>query len=334
MSSTTNTTARKPMRVFPIGLLIVLAYFGTSYGKRWLDARSVSAASAWQVTTTSPNSPDSQANGHVPDASSDSATDVDRDDSENDDSRQHGDLIGFGFEMAATVGRGLSEGADAAAGLSPAEERDIGRETHLQVARGNKCVSSGPQVEWITKLAQPFLKSRADQGRGYRFFVVEQDSINAFAHLGGYVYVHTGLLKQIRTDEELIFVIGHEIAHCELRHSAKNLVLATRAGKMLGSKNATALASMAWQLVARGYSEDFEFESDRWSYEQMRQQGVSHDRCLLGLKMLEQARHDSRRDRSRTDDRSLLQHLGDHFRTHPETSDRISRLERLKRTFK
>lgn len=62
-------------------------------------------------------------------------------------------------------------------------------------------------------------------------FVVfdEAETVNAFALPGGKVGVYTGLLKLAATDDELAFVMGHEIAHVTSRHSAQ------RATAMLGA---------------------------------------------------------------------------------------------------
>lgn len=55
------------------------------------------------------------------------------------------------------------------------------------------------------------------------------DTVNAFALPGGKVGVYTGLLNLAATDDELAFVMGHEIAHVTSRHSAQ------RATAMVGA---------------------------------------------------------------------------------------------------
>ncbi|MCM8825160.1 MAG: M48 family metallopeptidase [Candidatus Omnitrophica bacterium] len=47
----------------------------------------------------------------------------------------------------------------------------------------------------------------------YKFKVIEKNEVNAFSIPGGFVYVYTGLLKQIDSPDELACVIGHEVAH-------------------------------------------------------------------------------------------------------------------------
>jgi predicted Zn-dependent protease len=58
----------------------------------------------------------------------------------------------------------------------------------------------------------------------YRFTVREDSTLNAFALPGGYIYVNTGLLSFVKSEDELAVVLGHEVSHIELRHTAPNLL--------------------------------------------------------------------------------------------------------------
>ncbi|MFY8272714.1 M48 family metallopeptidase [Pseudoalteromonas sp. SSDWG2] len=49
--------------------------------------------------------------------------------------------------------------------------------------------------------------------------VFEEDSANAFALPGGYIGVHTGLLKIAKNQDQLASVIGHEVGHVIAEHS-------------------------------------------------------------------------------------------------------------------
>ncbi|MEO6186361.1 MAG: M48 family metalloprotease, partial [Steroidobacteraceae bacterium] len=57
----------------------------------------------------------------------------------------------------------------------------------------------------------------------YRFHLVQDKAINAFAMPGGIVVVHSGLLAATRSPEELAGVLAHEVQHVELRHSLRSL---------------------------------------------------------------------------------------------------------------
>ncbi|MFD1292356.1 M48 family metalloprotease [Lutibacter holmesii] len=57
----------------------------------------------------------------------------------------------------------------------------------------------------------------------YQFHLVEDPSPNAFALPGGYLYVTTGLIPILESEDELACILGHEIIHSNNRHSVKQL---------------------------------------------------------------------------------------------------------------
>lgn len=52
----------------------------------------------------------------------------------------------------------------------------------------------------------------------WHFFVIKEKDVNAFSLPGGYVYVNEGLLKFVRSDDELAGVLAHEITHAAHHH--------------------------------------------------------------------------------------------------------------------
>ena len=57
----------------------------------------------------------------------------------------------------------------------------------------------------------------------WEFVLFEEDSANAFAMPGGKIAVFTGLLQYVDSDDELAAVIGHEIAHVQLKHANQRM---------------------------------------------------------------------------------------------------------------
>ena len=47
----------------------------------------------------------------------------------------------------------------------------------------------------------------------------DEETLNAFCTPGGYIYVYTGLMKYLDTEDQLAGVLGHEMAHADRRHS-------------------------------------------------------------------------------------------------------------------
>jgi predicted Zn-dependent protease len=57
----------------------------------------------------------------------------------------------------------------------------------------------------------------------WSFKVVDDPSVNAFALPGGYIYVTRGIMTHLRSEAELVAVLGHEIGHVTGRHSASQM---------------------------------------------------------------------------------------------------------------
>lgn len=58
----------------------------------------------------------------------------------------------------------------------------------------------------------------------YNFLISKDNEINAYATLGNYIIINTGLIQFVETPEELLAISAHEIAHVKNRHVLKNLI--------------------------------------------------------------------------------------------------------------
>ena len=99
--------------------------------------------------------------------------------------------------------------------------------------------------------------------------IIQDDSVlNAFATPGGYVYVYTGLIKYLDQEDDLAGVLGHEIAHADLEHSArmieKNYGVSVVLSILLG-QNSEQLTNIAGGLVGLSFSRNFEAQADEQS---------------------------------------------------------------------
>lgn len=56
------------------------------------------------------------------------------------------------------------------------------------------------------------------KGERWQPLLIKRDSFNAFTTGGTYIVVHSGLMEQLKSDDELAAVIGHEIAHTVANH--------------------------------------------------------------------------------------------------------------------
>lgn len=99
--------------------------------------------------------------------------------------------------------------------------------------------------------------------------IIHDDAVlNAFCAPGGYIYVYTGLIKFLDTEDELAGVLGHEIAHADRRHSTQQLTKSYSISLLLQvvlGENAQLLSEIAQGLVALKFSRSDESEADEYS---------------------------------------------------------------------
>ena len=97
------------------------------------------------------------------------------------------------------------------------KEMALGKQLSEEVARQAKIVDDPIVAEYVNRLGQN-LARHSDAKVPFSFKVVEDDNLNAFALPGGYIFVHTGLIKIADEEDELAAAIAHEIAHVAARH--------------------------------------------------------------------------------------------------------------------
>ena len=131
-------------------------------------------------------------------------------------------------------------------------------------------VWDGP-VSNITARLLPVVK---DSGYEFKFHIMDDTNVNAFAIPGGHVVILTGLLEAADSGEEVAGVLAHEMAHVTRRHSLRNIVKS--AGLLIilqaalgDTSGLLGLATEASRfLLQQKFSRDFEREADEtgWTY--------------------------------------------------------------------
>lgn len=94
-------------------------------------------------------------------------------------------------------------------------------------------------------------------------------TLNAFATPGGYIYVYTGLIKFLDSEDELAGVMGHEIAHSAQRHSTQQMTKVYGLQMLLsvisGKSNPSMVQQIALGLANLSFSRSHETEADAMS---------------------------------------------------------------------
>jgi Zn-dependent protease with chaperone function len=177
-----------------------------------------------------------------------------------------------------------------------------------QVARLKKAM-----IPLLAAMDKPLPPSRVKVG------IVDDPAINAANAGNGEFYVTTGLLSKA-SDDQLLAVMAHEVAHEDLGHVAKAQALGT--GLNIGAvlldqifPGAGAVAPIAGALIQSKYSRSEEYAADRHGVEMLQRVGRNKDVMINTLAWLQSTEGGSGG--------------GGFFSTHPETGDRIEVLRKL-----
>ncbi|MFM8300716.1 MAG: M48 family metallopeptidase [Microcystis aeruginosa] len=109
--------------------------------------------------------------------------------------------------------------------ISPQQEVALGRQINQGLLESGKIkLSKDAKInQYVQEIGQRLAATSDRPDLPYTFQVVRDNSINAFATMGGFVYLHTGLIKTADNEAELASVIAHEIGHIVGRHSITQL---------------------------------------------------------------------------------------------------------------
>jgi beta-barrel assembly-enhancing protease len=171
---------------------------------------------------------------------------------------------GQAFSLLDLIQKGLP--IIQALSINEQQEIALGAQTNQQIVRQMKMSQNREVNEYINNIGQRLARSSARPNLKYTFQVVEDNAINAFATMGGYVYIHTGLMKASDNEAQLASVIGHEIGHITGRHSLEQLkqTLIARGVSSIAGLDQNQLSNVVFNIGLRlPKSREMEYDADR-----------------------------------------------------------------------
>ena len=131
---------------------------------------------------------------------------------------------------------------------------------------------------YVNKIVQKILRTGKIKNKNnfkWEVKVIKDDkTLNAFATPGGYIYLYTGLILFLDSEDELAGVLGHEMAHADQRHSTRQLTKSLGVQVLLnvvlntankdGKANET-IGQITSAIVGLKFSRTHETEADNFS---------------------------------------------------------------------
>jgi len=105
--------------------------------------------------------------------------------------------------------------------LSIQDEISLGEQASQEIDKTMPILRDEEINNYIQSLGNKLAKASIAPQFPYRFKVINNNVVNAFALPGGFIYIHRGLLEKVENESELAGVLSHEIGHVIGRHGAK-----------------------------------------------------------------------------------------------------------------
>ena len=99
----------------------------------------------------------------------------------------------------------------------------LGEQNAQMVATQMGIYEDAVKTAYVRRVGERLVAALENPLFEYQFHLVEDPSPNAFALPGGYLYVTTGLIPILESEDELACILGHEIIHSNNRHSIKQM---------------------------------------------------------------------------------------------------------------
>ncbi len=176
--------------------------------------------------------------------------------------------------------------------FSTQDEVELGKQASAQLEKQYKVWKNPEQQARLNAIGQRLAATSTRQDIKFNFKMLDTDMINAMALPGGNVYATRALMQKFPDDDQLAFVLGHEIAHVEQRHS-----VAKMEETVLRKIVTLPLAFRQWhisrialdagdEVVGNRYSVPKESEADRLGQEHIARMGIDPDKAADAMKHL------------------------------------------------
>ena len=227
--------------------------------------------------------------------------------------------------MLADAQRAAARVPVAAERPSDADEMAIGQ----RLLATRRTDASTPRAAYVATVGAR-VAAGAHRRMPYSFHLIEDDQfVNAYAVPGGAVYIGSGLLVLMHTEDELAAVLAHEVEHIDHYHCIDRYAQARAAGQIpvLG-----ALAQLPVALFEAGYAKTQELEADADGTRLTARAGYAPLAIVALLRAMEERRGGRARRTSRPAspvDEVLSvpgDALHDYFRSHPPEAERIAHI--------
>jgi beta-barrel assembly-enhancing protease len=203
--------------------------------------------------------------------------------------------------------------------MSQRQEVELGGQINQQLTSREVRIFRNPQVNsYIQQIGQRVAAVSDRPDLPYTFQIIDDESVNAFTTMGGFIYLNTGLIKTADNEAQLASVIAHEIGHNGGKHMLKHMQRQAIQNGLLtvAGLDRSAAVQLGVDLFRnRPRSREDEFDADRRGFRAISRAGYSQEEMVAFMKKLQA--------------KSAKSSAPAFLSTHPATGDRVNRLQSL-----
>lgn len=203
--------------------------------------------------------------------------------------------------------------------ISPEMENKIGNRLFDMVAENE--IKDEKRIKYLTELIYSLPKKDEQIRLPLKLHLIKSDVINAFVITGGHIFIHTGLLDAVESENELAFVLAHELGHFQARHPINAMgrslifMIATNILNFGTNVSVPDILSLGSNLYFLNYSRKQETAADLYALERVVNRYGHGGHTMDFFKRLEKDEAEG----------SLVK-VSEYFSTHPLSKERIDKL--------
>jgi putative metalloprotease len=226
--------------------------------------------------------------------------------------------IGAGLNLRPNTGHvSATKDVATAASLSDA---DVVKVAHQMRAQGDRESKVAPANDkYAQRLAKLTNNLRNEDGLQLNFKVYLTKQVNANASADGSIRVYSGLMDMMN-DDELFYIVGHEIGHVKnndsanmlrMHYASSGIIKAADAtvGASVGNLSTSQLSDLLHKVINAQYSQSNEYAADAYGYQMMKKHKVNPQGAVSALMKLD-----------------ALGKSGGVLASHPNSADRAARI--------
>lgn len=205
--------------------------------------------------------------------------------------------------------------------VSESQEIEMGRQEAQKVLSSMPLYDDKEAADLVRRIGMEMAASSERPQLPWAFYLLDDETVNAFALPGGFIFITRGIMAHMNNEAELASVIGHEVGHVTGRHSAQQMTNAQLAqtGLMAGMilsqdvRNAGGALTQGLGIMFLKFGRDDESEADMLGFRYMTNEGYDTRAAATMFKTLDRTSGDP------------SQRLPEWQSTHPDPANRVEK---------